>query len=622
MAVQAQAQPQYPGTKQPQKKGKDKSKIQEGVKISSAADGRRIGRWFIGETLGKGGYSWVKKGIDRKNGRIVALKFMERRLTSNGEWKKSQQQQIKNEIETLKCLRHENIIRLLAYNLNAKYPDRNKQSRDVILLVLEYAAGGELFDILYYTEKLEPILARTYFRQLVAGISCMHKNGIIHRDIKPQNLLLDNKYNLKITDFGLSKIDPTGNSNIKMNDWHVGTRGYQAPEILLRKKDYDKKVDVFAMGVVLFILLGGYPPFEHAKESDKWYQFIVNKKYKNFWKSHRNCGLRQQETDLITRMICFDPDKRISLEKIRKHSWFTNKEILSNENLIKVLRYRHVKMEQQRNNDPNKQKILQHSMKRPVKPAILKTIEEANKDEYFMQSRDPELEVEDEDGMKSFINQQRWHDIGQKKSENKYALTDKSEPPLLPDNEIINPQDVYTSGTLTAFEVLQGLEAAITEHLKGVPQKPDYNELVDFEAGKAESNKDEAKTNEDDFDGTYIDVRNFSLVFKVALQDLDDNLMTTDSLLIHLGLYSVKVTEGTYCKLVKFTRLRGDREPFIKVIQELGKAAGQFLAGIDKDAQKAMKAGEKEQDEAFQQLYKACFPDENQQSQEQQAQEV
>ncbi len=124
-----------------------------------------------------------------------------RRLNSSGEWKKSQQQNIKNEIETLKCLRHENIIRLLAYNLNAKYPDRTGKTRDVILLVLEYAAGGELFDILYYTEKLEPILARTYFRQLVAGIECMHKCGIIHRDIKPQNLLLDNKYNLKVKRF-------------------------------------------------------------------------------------------------------------------------------------------------------------------------------------------------------------------------------------------------------------------------------------------------------------------------------------------------------------------------------------------------------------------------------------
>ena len=196
MATQSQVQAQQ--SQAQQAKQKERMKIESDIKMNTEADGRRIGRWFIGETLGKGGYSWVKKGIDRKNGRIVALKFMERRLNSNGEWKKSQQTQIKNEIETLKCLRNENIIRLLAYNLNAKYPDRNKQSRDVILLVLEYAAGGELFDILYYTEKLEPILARTYFRQLVAGISCMHKNGIIHRDIKPQNLLLDNKYNLKV----------------------------------------------------------------------------------------------------------------------------------------------------------------------------------------------------------------------------------------------------------------------------------------------------------------------------------------------------------------------------------------------------------------------------------------
>ena len=108
MAVQAPSQPQpqpQPQPKQqqhqpqPQPKQhqhqhhKKKEEIQQGVKISSGTDGRRIGRWFIGETLGKGGYSWVKKGIDRKNGRIVALKFMERRLTSNGEWKKSQQHQ-------------------------------------------------------------------------------------------------------------------------------------------------------------------------------------------------------------------------------------------------------------------------------------------------------------------------------------------------------------------------------------------------------------------------------------------------------------------------------------------------------------------------------------------------
>merc|ERR1719461_903332 len=422
----------------------EKQNIRGDVKVTQDSDGRRIGRWFIGETLGKGGYSWVKKGIDRKNGRIVALKFMERRLTSTGEWKKSQQNSIKNEIETLKCLRHENIVRLLAYNLNAKYPDRSGKTRDVILLVLEYAAGGELFDILYYTEKLEPILGRTYFRQLVAGIECMHLNGIIHRDIKPQNLLLDNKYNLKITDFGLSKIDPTGNSNIKMNDWHVGTRGYQAPEILLRKKEYDKKVDVFAMGVVLFILLGGYPPFEHAKESDKWYQFIVHKKYKNFWKSHRNCGLRQAETDLITRMICFDPEKRITIAKLRRHQWFTNKEVLEGADLIKVLRYRHQEMERQRHADPKKQKILQNSVKRPVQPRIKAAIKAAGK-------------------------------------------TESDPPPSLPEGEVIAPHDILTSKLLSPYEVLQGLESAVLNNLNGVLLKPDYNEV---EVVKADGDED------------------------------------------------------------------------------------------------------------------------------------
>merc|ERR1719361_2422019 len=303
---------------------------------------------------------------------------------------------------------------------------------------------------------LEPILARTYFRQLVAGIECMHLNGIIHRDIKPQNLLLDNKYNLKITDFGLSKIDPTGNSNIKMNDWHVGTRGYQAPEILLRR-DYDRKVDVFAMGVVLFILLGGYPPFEHARETDKWYQFIAAKKYKSFWKSHRNCGLRQQETDLITRMICFDPEKRISIAKLRRHQWFTSKEVLEGADLIKVLRYRHQEMERQRHADPKKQKILQNSVKRAIKGPL-------------------------EDAIKAA------------------GVEKNAVPPPLPEDEMVNPHDIFPSKLNTAYEVLQGLEMAVTKQLNGELLKPDYNEIADLEEIAAREFAERDSDDEDEED--------------------------------------------------------------------------------------------------------------------------
>jgi len=279
-------------------------------------------------------------------------------------------------------------------------------------------------------------------------------------------------------------------------------------------------------------------------------------------------------------------------------------------------------MEQQRNNDPNKQKILQHSVKRPLIPAIHDAIKRANEDENFLESRNPELEIEDEDEdgnkTKILINQQRWYDIGTKKSENKYKLTEFSKPPILPDNEIINPQDVYTDSKMTAYEILQGLESTITEFLKGVPQKPDYNELVDFDAENKP--KDEAK--DDKFDGSYIDVRNFSLVFKVALQDLDDIGSGTDSLLIHVALYSVPVTAGTYCKLVKFTRLRGDREPFNKVIKTLGEKGGQFLSGIDGEVQKAIAKGEKELEAEFKEMYAKCFPDNNESPQEAEYSEV
>merc|ERR1712187_862723 len=77
---------------------------------------------------------------------------------------------------------------------------------DTILLVLEYAPGGELFDILYYTSALAENVARTYFKQIINGLEACHNANVVHRDLKPQNLLLDAKYNLKITDFGLSKI--------------------------------------------------------------------------------------------------------------------------------------------------------------------------------------------------------------------------------------------------------------------------------------------------------------------------------------------------------------------------------------------------------------------------------
>eukprot|EP01084_Bolivina_argentea_P116885 207621_1 len=127
-------------------------------KKTKAKDTRKVGKWFLGPTLGKGGYSWVKKGYDRKDGRIVALKFTSK---LKQDWSMSQSKQISNEISALSQIRHPNILKLMGYTLNAKYPQKDGLITPTVLLVLEYAPGGELFDILYYTSALPEIISRT-----------------------------------------------------------------------------------------------------------------------------------------------------------------------------------------------------------------------------------------------------------------------------------------------------------------------------------------------------------------------------------------------------------------------------------------------------------------------------
>jgi len=319
---------------------------------------RTIGRWYIGETLGKGGYSWVKKGFDKKTGKCVALKFMAK---ADESWAKEQSKQVVTEIESLKQIRHPNVMKLYAYNLNARYPTKKNEKIDTVLLVLEFAPGGEIFDILYYTSALEPILARTYFRQSIFGLEACHNAGVAHRDIKPQNLLLDSRFNIKLTDFGLSKVFESDADAI-MKTTYVGTRGYQAPELLL-DKPYDLACDIFSMGVVLFILITGYPPFEQAHYSDRWFRPLAKGDYAKFWKYHAGCSISNDAKckDLLEKMLCYDPKQRITIAQLKKHPWFNGK-YLEGKELIRALRHRHREMEAKRRRDARKIKDLQVSI--------------------------------------------------------------------------------------------------------------------------------------------------------------------------------------------------------------------------------------------------------------------
>jgi len=327
--------------------------------MAKVEEGKRcVGNYEIRETLGKGGYSWVKKGVDNKNGTTVALKFMSR---ADKTWEKEQAKQVRTEIKSMIKIKSDYVMKLFAYNLNCKYPVKNGDPIDTILLVLEFCPGGELFDILYYTNQLDAKTARTYFIQMLDGLKACHDAGIVHRDLKPQNLLLDAKFQLKITDFGLSKLCKD-TSTVLMKTNYVGTRGYQAPE-LLRKKKYGKACDIFSAGVILFILLTGYPPFEQAMKSDKWYLPLALKNPGKFWRNHQGCCVKPDAAELITQMLAYHPNDRITLEEIRK-SDFCQGETYTPESLFKVLKKKHRDASKKRKKDTKKMEEMEHSVKK------------------------------------------------------------------------------------------------------------------------------------------------------------------------------------------------------------------------------------------------------------------
>jgi serine/threonine protein kinase len=217
----------------------------------------------------------------------------------------------------------------------------------VILVALELASGGELFDFLSYTGAFEDQIARSYFRQLVSGLSACHSAGIVHRDLKPglcceliwflcvfstptlylylklnacaENIALSSDFVLKIIDFGLSAPNLAARSLITP----CGTTAYMAPEIFNRQPYNGASTDIFAAGVVLFVSLAGFPPFQKASPADWWFHKLCTQQHDLFWQAHsRTAYFSPNAKDLLVRMLEPDPAKRITLEDVVAHPWF------------------------------------------------------------------------------------------------------------------------------------------------------------------------------------------------------------------------------------------------------------------------------------------------------------
>ncbi|VVB01061.1 unnamed protein product [Arabis nemorensis] len=260
-----------------------------------------FGKYNIRNLLGSGAFAKVYQAEDlHNNGESVAIKVVQKKRLKDG-----LTAHVKREISVMRRLRHPHIV-LLSEVLATKTK---------IYFVMELAKGGELFSRVT-SNRFTESLSRKYFRQLISAVRYCHARGVFHRDLKPENLLLDEKRDLKVSDFGLSamreQIQPDG-----MLHTLCGTPAYVAPELLL-KKGYDgSKADIWSCGVVLFLLNAGYLPFRDPNIMGL-YRKIHKAQYKlPDWTSS---DLRR----LLRRLLEPDPEQRITVEEILVDPWFNH----------------------------------------------------------------------------------------------------------------------------------------------------------------------------------------------------------------------------------------------------------------------------------------------------------
>merc|ERR1719336_135752 len=193
---------------------------------------------------------------------------------------------------------------------------------------MECAPRGDLFEYIRINrglrKKTDSSAVHRIFVDMVSALEHMHSIGICHRDIKPENILFDYNYTPRLADMGFSKVFRQNNQRIKLHE-QLGSRGYHAPEIV-REKYYSENVDVFSLGVVLFIMYAGSPPFRQVKKSDWWYEKLATQQYEKFWTAHeRGMKFSSALKRLLEGMLAVNPRNRLTLNQVKESVWFKKK---------------------------------------------------------------------------------------------------------------------------------------------------------------------------------------------------------------------------------------------------------------------------------------------------------
>jgi len=262
----------------------------------------------LGEMIGEGNYSEVYSAIELATGTEVAVKVVDK-----SDLDESDIREIKGEVSILGELDHPNIIRLFGF-----FEDDRK-----FYICTEMMKGGELFDEIVDREFFWERDAQEVIKTLAAALAYMHSRGIVHRDLKPENILLTTKDKktavVKLADFGFAVRTDPARLEYQLTT-ACGTPGYVAPEIVAGVK-YGPEVDMWALGVIAFILLAGYPPF-HDEDQNELFRMIRRGKF-TFDPAYWGV-VSQTAKDVVKGLICVDRGKRLKAADLLKHPWIVD----------------------------------------------------------------------------------------------------------------------------------------------------------------------------------------------------------------------------------------------------------------------------------------------------------
>mmetsp|Transcript_38780 Transcript_38780/g.44119 ORF Transcript_38780/g.44119 Transcript_38780/m.44119 type:complete len:494 (-) Transcript_38780:360-1841(-) len=273
-------------------------------------------KYKIGPVLGSGAFAEVRKVTHRDTGKPRAMKIISKKSLDRSEL----HEQFLTEIKILKTLDHPNILKVYEF-----YQDEKRY-----YIISEYLTGGELFDKIIEKGSFSETDAAHIMKQILSAVYYCHSHNIVHRDLKPENLLLEDKsenFNIKVIDWGTSQVfDP----NKKMRHKY-GTPYYIAPEVL--KKKYDEKCDIWSCGVIMYILLCGFPPFG-GNNDNAILQNVLKGKYD--YNSPEWEPISAKGKDLIDKMLTYNPAERITAEQALQHPWIKENDDTTVDNKVAI----------------------------------------------------------------------------------------------------------------------------------------------------------------------------------------------------------------------------------------------------------------------------------------------